>query len=72
MEDSIIEKISKEPYQKGWRHLAVRPSTFSQFRILRGATGDEKLMASDDAFLKEVIRVYVDNKKLKVGEIESV
>jgi hypothetical protein len=47
-------------YKKGeWEHLPIRPDTFSEFRRLKLA------MPSDDAFVRELLRVYRLYKAIK-------
>ena len=42
---------------KKWDHLAIRPSTFEEFRKLKNEFKFPGLR-SDDYFLKELIKIY--------------
>jgi len=56
------ERINKD---KKWDHIACRPTTFKEFRILRGNEGG---MRSDDAFVIELLKAYKIQKMKNTGE----
>ena len=52
-ESKEIKEVKTAKAEKKWEHLAVRPETFEEFRIMRG--DDYK---SDDAFVIKLIQTW--------------
>jgi len=57
MEDQKLEDATSSPVKvKKWDHLAVRPTTFTEFGKLRTQALQE--FKSDDSFVLELMKIY--------------
>jgi len=70
MEDDRLVGIKSIPLPpevkiKKWDHIAIRPFTFHQFRLLRAECNNPILQKSDDAFLNCMMDLYIKLQQYK-------